>query len=667
VEEKLSLKAIFIFLVVVAIGILGFFLLWPNSPVYLLGDDVKEINLIARQYEYSPYQIIVKEGDRVRITLEAEDVTHGFALDGYNITMEDFPQDRQTSSIEFQADKAGKFTFRCSTVCGPFHPFMVGSLIVEPRSVLPMSLLLSGIVGLFSLLFVIWKGRKITPEMASSVVYKTFSLTEKMPWLKTLLKKRWLQYVVFVLMSFFFTIILFAGYTGNPIGNSNISIIFIWIFWWALLILVLIPLGGRLWCFMCPLPAPGEWADRRAFIGVGRDRDRKLAVKGWPKRFDNIWLQNLSFLAVALFSGIILTRPLVTAIVLTLFIVPGIILSLRYGKRIFCRYLCPVGGFIGLYSMVAPLELRVKDKQVCTAHKQKECINGNEKGYGCPWIIFPWDLKRNAYCGLCTECLKTCSQDNITVNLRPFGTDLLIAKGKGIDETYKAFIMLTCALFYSVVYQGSWGIFKNWANMEMPGFLIYAVLFLLSNLVIVPFVFTLFIWLSKALAEKKLPSIGFLTSAITNLIEIFGKLFGKKAVKEVKQKVDIEQQVLPDMKKMFIDLSYVFVPMGLAGWMAFSVSFLFINGAYILNVLSDPFGWGWNIFGTGTIEWQPVLTGVFPFMQIGILLLGLALSISLGYKLIRQYQVKTSVAWRALLPISVLLTLITGVFMWLYV
>ncbi len=39
----------------------------------------------------------------------------------------------------------------------------------------------------------------------------------------------------------------------------------------------------------------------------------------WPRRFNNIWLQNASFLAVALFSVVILTTPLVSALVLAAF------------------------------------------------------------------------------------------------------------------------------------------------------------------------------------------------------------------------------------------------------------------------------------------------------------------------------------------------------------
>jgi len=83
--------------------------------------------------------------------------------------------------------------------------------------------------------------------------------------------------------------------------------------------------------------------------------------KKWPKAFRNIWLQNAGFLGVALFSAVILTTPVATALVLLAFMVIAIGTSLVFERRTFCRYLCPVGGFIGLYSQVAPIGLRVKD------------------------------------------------------------------------------------------------------------------------------------------------------------------------------------------------------------------------------------------------------------------------------------------------------------------
>ena len=231
-----------------------------------------------------------------------------------------------------------------------------------------------------------------------------YALTD-IPLVNRLLKSRWPQWLAVALMLAFFVLAILSGLFGTPAGNRNFGIVFVWIVWWGLLIVVMIPVAGRLWCGVCPIPAPGEWLQRRSLVAPGKGGKLYTLGRKWPARFRNIWLQNLGFLGVALFSTVILTTPPVTALVLLGFVVVALATSTLFERRTFCRYLCPVGGFIGLYSQVAPLELRVKDSQVCAGHREKTCYTGSDDGYGCPWLVFPGKLTSNSYCGLCTECL----------------------------------------------------------------------------------------------------------------------------------------------------------------------------------------------------------------------------------------------------------------------
>lgn len=269
------------------------------------------------------------------------------------------------------------------------------------------------------------------------------------------------------------------------------------------MIILLVPALGRGWCAICPIPAPGEWLQRQSFV---HPRRRTLWTLGrrWPRRLKNIWIQNFAFLGVALFSAVILTRPWATGVVLLGFVLLALGLSLLYERRTFCRYVCPVGGFIGLYAMTAPIEVRVKDAEVCRTHDTKDCYLGNEHGFGCPWLVFPGSLTRNTYCGLCTECLKSCTMNNVAINLRAPGTDLFVAKGRRLDEAYKAFIMLGCALAYSAVLLGPWGALKDAANLgDLQSWVFYATGFLALNLLVVPGLF----WLTTG-ASRQLAGLG---------------------------------------------------------------------------------------------------------------------------------------------------------------
>jgi cytochrome c oxidase subunit 2 len=90
---------------------------------------VHEIQLTAKKYEFTPGTIHVKKGERVRIVITATDHDHGFKLDEFNI---DQKIKKETSvTVEFTADHAGTFPFKCSTFCGFGHGKMKGTLIVD--------------------------------------------------------------------------------------------------------------------------------------------------------------------------------------------------------------------------------------------------------------------------------------------------------------------------------------------------------------------------------------------------------------------------------------------------------------------------------------------------------------------------------------------------------
>ncbi len=398
---------------------------------------------------------------------------------------------------------------------------------------------------------------------------------------KAALVNRWPQLIVRLIALAGFSVAILSGWVGTPVGSHNFAIVFVWIAWWALLMLVAVPLLGRTWCSICPIPLPGEWLQNGTVLkpqGKGFGLQRR-----WPKRFDNIWLQNMAFTLIALFSVVVLTQPGVTSFVLLGFLVCAIITSVIFERRAFCRYLCPVGGFIGLYSQLAPVEVRVKSTAVCAAHGDKSCYSGNANGYGCPWLLYPGALKKNTYCGLCLECLRTCPQDNVAFNLRSFAADLYQTGGRKLDEAFKAFIMLGAALIYSAVMLGPWGVLKSAAyNVGSPQWWIYAASFLVGVFGVLPGAFLIAVALGRKWSRTQEP-----------------------------------------LKRSFVTMAYTLAPLGLTAWIAFSIAFAFTNLSYVWPVLSDPFGQGWNLLGTANAAWTPYLTALVPALQAVVLIGGL--------------------------------------------
>jgi polyferredoxin len=452
-----------------------------------------------------------------------------------------------------------------------------------------------------------------------------FDLT-RFPVVKFLLKNRWPQLIIFILMLAGFLYAIMAGYIGTPVGNNNFGIVFVWIAWWAILILVAVPFFGRGWCAVCPIPMPGEWIQRGAILEPPSRKPRWLSLR-WPNKFRNIWMQNLTFTLVALFSAVILTTPKVTAVVLTVMLFLAVGMSVVFERRTFCRYLCPVSGFIGLYAQTAPIELRVKEKQVCITCDGKPCYNGastlrqayggaspstgSAAGYGCPWDVFPGGLTKNTYCGLCMECLRTCPNDNIAVNLRPFAADLAQPSRK-MDEAFKAFIMLGAAMVYAGVLLGPWGTLKAAAYSVGTGeWFGYVAAFLALIFGLLPALFLLAVKVGQGISKSNVPA-----------------------------------------RHSFTAFATVLIPLGLMFWVGFSLSFVLTNASYILIALSDPFGWGWNLFGTAAVTWHPFLTATLVPLQILALLGGLLWSARTALKVSREVKVSS-------VPVVVFATLAT--------
>ena len=103
-----------------------------------VGDPDVKVKVIERAWQYDPNTIRVKKGQVIEVTFEPTDnglgVGHGFAVSGYdevaflNGAMVGVPK-----KTKFRADRAGEFTFYCSTQCSTdkLHPLMNGTLIVE--------------------------------------------------------------------------------------------------------------------------------------------------------------------------------------------------------------------------------------------------------------------------------------------------------------------------------------------------------------------------------------------------------------------------------------------------------------------------------------------------------------------------------------------------------
>ncbi len=127
-ENALRWILIFVAIVVVGFGAMKIFGSFSATGNVVLDTttqtgEVKEFNVKAFRFGYTPDEIIVNKGDRVKIIIDNTDTLHGMRIPKLEINGNDV--------IEFVADQAGEFVWYCNNMCGTGHREMSGKLIVK--------------------------------------------------------------------------------------------------------------------------------------------------------------------------------------------------------------------------------------------------------------------------------------------------------------------------------------------------------------------------------------------------------------------------------------------------------------------------------------------------------------------------------------------------------
>jgi cytochrome c oxidase subunit 2 len=130
---------------------LVFLLMWGSHGVAQDSQEKQSgerqvIEVSAKKYEFSPSEIHVKKGGEVRLKVHSTDEDHGMTLNLYPEGSKDKsapglvfdnPQDNgkvekgQDQVLDFTAQRAGTYKFKCAKICGIHHGRMKGELIVE--------------------------------------------------------------------------------------------------------------------------------------------------------------------------------------------------------------------------------------------------------------------------------------------------------------------------------------------------------------------------------------------------------------------------------------------------------------------------------------------------------------------------------------------------------
>jgi cytochrome c oxidase subunit 2 len=89
------------------------------------------IDVAAERFSFTPSEIRATVGVPLHIRLQSDDTAHGFRIVGTDLNVEIPKRSRGTVTVTFTPERAGRYTFECSKLCGAGHSFMRGVIIVD--------------------------------------------------------------------------------------------------------------------------------------------------------------------------------------------------------------------------------------------------------------------------------------------------------------------------------------------------------------------------------------------------------------------------------------------------------------------------------------------------------------------------------------------------------
>ena len=100
----------------------------------VLVGGVREFEISAQQWGYSPAVLKVDPGDTVRFIVSSQDIRHGFAINELEVNLSLSAAAAVKREVVIPLDiPEGTYTMYCSIFCGIGHPYMKGNIVIgEP-------------------------------------------------------------------------------------------------------------------------------------------------------------------------------------------------------------------------------------------------------------------------------------------------------------------------------------------------------------------------------------------------------------------------------------------------------------------------------------------------------------------------------------------------------
>ena len=403
----------------------------------------------------------------------------------------------------------------------------------------------------------------------------------------------------------FFLLVIVAGLVGDPAPGLNLAPTAVWIIWWVGLAYVS-ALIGNLWLLINPWRILFNWA---AALYRAVDPEGRLTLDlPYPPGLGH-WPGFFLFLAFAwveiVFPGSALPANIAYfAIIYSLITWTGMIL---FGPETWLRHGEAFSIAFGFLARFAPTEIRVTDTAVC-GECELDCRDHDGDCIGC------------------IDCFRHAAPENRELNLRPLAVGLL--RHETISTSALAFVVLflSTVTFDGFTATPTWGEIRTLLADMLPthtgvatlGIIVFPILFIA--------IFLSVAWLMRLSAGVPVSAAG--------------------------------------LARAFV---YSLIPIALAYHLAHFLSFLLIQGQLIIPLASDPFGRGWDLFGTFDYDINiAIINARFAWITaVTAIVLGHILAVYLAHVIALRTFPDHRTALRSQYPMLVLMVAYTVASLWI--
>jgi ferredoxin len=392
------------------------------------------------------------------------------------------------------------------------------------------------------------------------------------------------------------------GLLGPSLAPKNLATTLSWVHFRGALVLILLA-AGNFFCLACPFMLVRNFA--RKFF---------RPVRNWPRWLRNKWLSVCLFIAILFVYELfdLWSAPWWTAWLIVAYFLGALLVDGVFKHASFCKFVCPIGQFNFVASTISPLEVKVRDQDVCTSCQTKDCIRGQREPAselvviqrGCELALFQPRKTGNMDCTFCLDCIQACPHDNVGILSRLPAEELMIdpmRSGVGFFSRRKDLSALTLVFTF--------GALLNAFAMVSP-------------------VYALESWLARGLRiNREAPVLGLIFLLFLVLEPVL--LIGLAAW--------LTRTWGGEKKKLWqiaVQYSYALAPLGFAIWLA-HYSFHFLTGLYtFIPVTQSIFAsTGWAVLGQPSWNLIGLPKDMVNAFELGTLTLGLVGSLLVSYRL----------------------------------